>query len=276
VRGHVVDAFGRGVAGARATAEGYARVLPYVASRDAAQGCSGERGAFELGGLRPDVGHSLLIEAEGFATRCIELASSAGTLELGEVVLDAEGLVAGTLVDADGVPVEDAAVALVPLVPSVEGEPARVSAVDAGARVQGRAFEVRSNADGAFLIEGLPAARYRLEIERDGATLIEREVVVSGPQPAPFLDLVLPLGCALLTGEVRGADGPAARARVELSRGSFGTRVSCDALGRFRIAGLDPLAEYELVATWSTPDCPARAAIHAAGSGTVRLVADEP
>jgi len=181
VRGRAVDDSGRPLGRARVQAEGFFHVLPSVASRDQAATTTDEQGSFELAGLRPDVGHELSIEAPGCARLTLELALDPGgeslpgtALELGDLCLQRECVLAGVVIDGDGVPLADVEVLLTPL------ERAPVSArgvLDVPARIDGVERRVRTCENGTFLFEGLRASTMIVSARTEQGDLVEQELV---------------------------------------------------------------------------------------------------
>ena len=163
VRGRAVDASGAPLAGAHVTIEGFQRVLPSVASRDAAAAECGADGSFELGGLRSDLGHALTLEAPGLTCEPLELAATSGVLELGALVLAPATFLSGVVLDPAGVPVAEAEVVL----RLAGAEPVRSAALDAGARVGSHERRAVTGPEGTFLFEGLWAARVSLAVETE-------------------------------------------------------------------------------------------------------------
>lgn len=248
VRGRVVDSAGDPVAGASVQAEGYVQVLPSVAAADGARSTTAADGSFELGGLRSDVGHGLLVEAEGCAETSRELAAARGLLELEPIRLERSRILAGAVVDAEGFPVEDVRVVVEPLDPDEHWEAgqretaAPASLQDVAARVLATEHETRTTREGIFVLDGLRPGDYRVYVTRDAAPLLES--TLARDEPMRFLELRLPADSVTLRGRVEGA-APGG-ATLEIDR--FGTvaRVRTDADGRFRVAGLDTDAAYEL------------------------------
>jgi len=192
VRGRVLDAAGAPLAGARVSAEGFVQVLPSVAARDAGAAVSGADGAFELAGLRADVGHALAIEAPGHAQRALELAGGIGlergALDLGDVALAPESALAGVVVDADGIPVADVEVVLTAR--AVEAPPS-AGALDVPVRVASRERRTRTSAAGTFLFTGLEPRPVHLSVQGERGVLAEQELQprADGSFPDPCLAL---------------------------------------------------------------------------------------
>jgi protocatechuate 3,4-dioxygenase beta subunit len=171
VSGRVSDERGQALAGARVVVEGYFHVQPAVASRDGAEGTTGAEGEFRFGGLRSDVGHALSIEAPGFARRSVELAPTAGSLELGTLVLVPEALLAGSVIDQGGMPVAALEVVLEVLDESAPAE--AVAPLEVRARPETRLRRMLTSEEGTFVFEGLAATAVRLVVERDDGTSAE-------------------------------------------------------------------------------------------------------
>ena len=168
LRGRLLDADGTPLAGARVAAEGFFHALPSVAARDAGETQSDADGAFALAGLRSDIGHSLLVEAGARATLVRELAASAGELDLGDLVLARETVLAGAVFDADGWPV--AGVEIVLQLDEDAPVAQAGSALDVGARVEARERRTRSDEHGVFVFEHLAARPVLLEASLGDAT----------------------------------------------------------------------------------------------------------
>jgi len=263
VGGRVTDANGAPIEGATVSAEGYFRILPRAASRDAASTLTSATGEFALAGLRSDIGHSLLVHAPGHAEHLLELPPAPeGELSVGDVSLAREGLCAGVVIDPDGYPVEDIEVALVPLAEEGAGgtvAPAARSAasapgLDVGARIQGTQWESRTRPDGTFLFEHLVERPYVVVVSRDREPLVEHEIRPGAGDFGSFgdLELRLPPETLTLRGELRGS--AAAGARVDVERFGWVGQATVDADGRFRVAGLDDLAAYRLTVTTTSGD----------------------
>jgi protocatechuate 3,4-dioxygenase beta subunit len=246
IRGRVLDPTHTPVEGALISAEGFYFVLPEVASPDSASTTSDARGSFVLEGLRSDIGHSVVVSAPALAAQIVEVPGDLQPeWELGTLVLQGEHLLAGTVLDPERHPVEDIAVQLL----SLRNWETRRDGLDTGARMLGRVLEARTDPSGTFVFEGLVAGDYRLSVLRDDGVLVSEELSVSDTHETPALLLELPVESRTLLGEVRDAHGTVAGAEVEVRRFGFVARVRTDEAGRFRVAGLDDRASYELCAT---------------------------
>ncbi len=243
--GSVRDSAGRTLPGARISAEGFFRALPKVASRDGAETFSLADGSFELAGLRADIGHSLRVEAPGFAARTLELAPGEGPLAFGPIELTRESLLSGTVVDLEGFPVEDLALQLEPLEPSPgsDVELPLQEGLDLGLRVESTEIVARTSAEGVFVFERLLERPYRLTAARDGAPLVEREVFPLGTGGFAHLELELSRESRALVGRVLLPEG-VREATIELSRSGHVGRFTLAHDGSFRASGLDDVAPY--------------------------------
>lgn len=252
VRGRVVDPLRRPVVGAAVRAEGFYRVLPSVASRDEARAITDEGGRFELAGLRSDIGHGLWIEAQGFSQARLELAADAPTpQEVGDVTLEPEHVVAGVVLAPDGLPAADIGVEL--RLAALATDEADAKALDVAVRIGGNVHRVRTRGDGTFVFPGLPPGTYRLRVTRDRAALNTLELELTD-EVIDELVLHLPPETLTLTGEVRDGHGDAvAGAEVRLERFGHVGATTTDGDGRFRVAGLDAEASYELTASATCP-----------------------
>jgi protocatechuate 3,4-dioxygenase beta subunit len=190
VTGRVLDELGLPITGARVSAEGYFHALPSVASRDGAETTSDAEGRFELGGLRSDVGHSLLAEAPGRAAALLELASVPGTTDAGDLRLARETVLAGVVIDADGMPLGNVEVVLRVEREELPGAPS--GALDVPARVQGRELRARTDAAGTFLFEHLEPRAVRVSVEGGAGARVEETLAPRADGSFESPCLVLP------------------------------------------------------------------------------------
>lgn len=276
IGGRLVDARGAAVAGASVSAEGYFRVLPGVASRDGAATTTDADGAFLLAGLRSDVGHALSFAKPGFATTALELpADGARAAWVGSVTLGFADALCGVVLDGAGQPVADIEVELRGV---RESAAESFGALDVPARVETERLAVRTDPQGLFRFEGLRRDEYVLAVRRDLGTLVERALRTDDRAVVEGLVVSLPPESLTLEGVVRDARGSVAGALVELQRYGLVGRARTDAQGRFRIAGLDDEAEYELFASSPCPESgsPRTGRADVLGSELVSVVLSEP
>jgi len=175
VTGRVLDASGAPLAGARIAAEGYFHARPSIAVRDLVEATSDASGAFALAGLRSDIGHALVIEAAGHARSTRELAP-AETLELGELTLAPESVLAGLVVDPDGIPLAGVEV----VAELIDGATTAFQPQDAGTRVLGRVLRTWTDANGAFVFAGLTPEPLFLRARTTGGEAAEAELLPDG------------------------------------------------------------------------------------------------
>jgi uncharacterized GH25 family protein len=197
IEGKVVDASGAGVAGAEVELEerkqpGMMR-LQIGMQQGMPRTLSGERGAFRLSPLNPDKGYDIKVRAEGYAPAKLTVtglepyetrAGLAVTLTRGQAIR-------GIVVDEEGRPIREASVAATP---ATEMRGPHFMRIEEG----GGTDQIASAADddGAFVIEGLPAGKFDLEVKRSGYA--KRQVpaieIASGGEPVDVGEVTLQLG----------------------------------------------------------------------------------
>ena len=212
--GRVVDGEGHPVSDAR--------VVLRPEGSDEPVGVDAE-GRFEILDLAPGIVH-LAVSAPGWAPAAIpsiELRPEAGSVDLGEIVLEPESTLPGRVVDSEGRPVAGA----------------RVWARRAGGlAVSTTEHETESDGDGRFEIPGLDAsARLHLRVRHPEYQEARLHGVLGAGGPP--LEIVLHPGIAL-RGQVVGGDGaPVVGARVVATptpAGHVGEHeTETDADGRF-------------------------------------------
>ncbi len=104
------------------------------------------------------------------------------------------------------------------------------------------------------MFESLPERPFLLSVARDREALVQVEVWPTAGGGFGALELRLPPETLILIGELRGSPSAIAGASVEVQRFGWVGRASADERGRFRIAGLDDTAAYELSVTSVSPD----------------------
>jgi protocatechuate 3,4-dioxygenase beta subunit len=169
VRGLVVDDQDRPLAGARVDTfgsdESEEGQLDFESSETAADG------RFAFIGLRREMPHALVVRADGcatFAGRLDALPRDVNDFDLGKLVLERGGLIAGRVVDASGQPVSQAKVQLIPAdAPDGKDSP---SARSAGC-----------DPLGCFALGQLPAGEYLLRGSRSASSETAKTTVSLGP-----------------------------------------------------------------------------------------------
>ncbi|MEQ1891817.1 MAG: hypothetical protein ABL998_04680 [Planctomycetota bacterium] len=186
ISGRVLASDGTPLAGARVAAEGYFHARPSIAVRDLVESVSAADGTFELAALRSDISHALVVEAAGHARLERELAA-ARAHELGDFSLAPEQVLAGVVIDAEGVPMADVEVVLT----LDEGPATDPAGLDAAARVLACERRTRTDANGAFVFAGIAARRYSLQAVASAGESQPQIVLpdASGTFAAPCLEL---------------------------------------------------------------------------------------
>ena len=260
LRGRVVDALGRGLAGAavacaahttRTEADGsFAVLAPDGARASAASGArasaAGGAHASAASGARSSApSPALHVAAEGYRPARFEVGAERSDLEL---ALELPALaVAGRVVDAGGAPLEGASVWLADPTPFGSGErawfaesvaaPAPEPGEEWGAWPLGLAAE--TDADGRFRLDGLDLRAYEIRAAAPGSLAFASARVDLAAGPPEDVELRLPAGSgARVAGRVLDARGaPCAGWRV--ATWSFATDVALVDGRRFspRIAG---------------------------------------
>lgn len=183
-------------------------------------------GRFRIGDLAPGT-LDLEASAPGFPPRVlrgVELTAEAGTVDVGEVILDPALRLEGRVRDPDGRPLAGARVTV-----------RRTDRPDG--RFHGELLE--TGADGGFVVESLPAgARFVLQVVREGF-LQASFPDLRADSEAP-LEIVLMPGIVVRGRVVDGAGG-AASATVELRRGHRSyMSTTADGEGRFAFPEEEP------------------------------------
>lgn len=257
IEGRVVDSQDRPIAGAELSVEGYFHLMPEAATPDRGVATSDSQGAFEVTQLRPDISHSLLVRASGYAETLVELPAPASSPQsVGTIRLDSAGSLGGTVADASGRLLEDIAVRL----SSVDVEQANLEAAanevdgegvplspDAGLRIQGRHREARTSPTGAFEFSGLGPGRYELQVRGEAkSSITKRTIELLRGEDRTGVALNLPGSCVTLFGRVLrgGASVPGVRVRLERQGWTADVRTHSD--GEFWVGGLDETGPYDV------------------------------
>lgn len=255
VEGQVVDDAGRALPGVEVSVEAAPEDgLPEVATTAA-------NGRFRVGPLPPGRFRAIA-RAEGYvlaapaavaltagaATPAVRLSLLRGASLQGRVA-DAHGTpIAGALVRCvrDGGEVQDLAVVFAPLPLAAEAAAAGPAAATLAGRPLGSAESTRSDANGAFHLDGLLPGTVHLEVTRSPSAPLAAGPWTLGPGERRDVGaLVLNDGVAV-RGHVRdGAGGPVAGARVTVAP-SPGIFAETDGAGGFVLTV--PAARYTLTA----------------------------
>ncbi|HYH98312.1 carboxypeptidase regulatory-like domain-containing protein [Hyalangium sp.] len=166
-------------------------VSPYGNSGDSGRAVTDGTGRFSVGGLAPG-SYDLVVNATGFASLSRRaLTVSAGESFPLELQLMGTGAVEGQVRDAAGQPVAGAQV---------------VSSNRWGGVLDGTPVEARTDVEGLYRLEGLPAGPVSLTARGEGATIGVRQVVDVVEGDTAQLDFILgELGT--VEGRVRPASG---------------------------------------------------------------------
>ena len=250
LRGRVLGAHGRPIAGASISVEGFFRVLPAVASRDVASVPTDTEGRFEIQGLRSDISHTLTIAAHDHAEHTLMLEAQTGVEhDVGDVFLDGQSSLLGVVHDAAGQAVEDALVRLIPFLPEGERGDTPSSVIDVPSPFPEGERTVRTDRFGRFAFEGLARGSYRASVERDDDPLAFAHVLESSfatETRTAEIELHLDATALVMHGRVLRGPEPLGSAVVHLRRFGHVATTTTDAEGRFRVSGLDDLGLYEV------------------------------
>ena len=258
VAGRVVGADGRPVPGARIVASAPA-TSPQTPS-DTRTAVSGADGAFVVDGLRAELRHTLLVRADGHATRAFDLEEDLASTrhDAGTVALGPPGLIAGRAVDDRGEPWRRVYVEL-----------ARAPAP--GGRADRLLARRTSNTDddGRFVFADLGAGAYVLGVRPfDGPTKIEVPVEVAEGESRADLAVEVARGLAI-EGRVLAPDArPCAGVFVTAFAAAEPTKLvgsaSTGSDGAFAVRGLGE-GSFVLRAQLSMVAAPEVAAVAAQG-----------
>ncbi len=239
VVGRIVDASGTPVAGARLTAIGSTRREDgQMVSRG--YGVSAADGRFDVGGLRHDMYHSLVVLKPGFGRYLLDFAPAAqagGRIEVGDVTLPRARSIVGRVVAGEDAPLVRAQVIL------------RGANADRG-RLAPRAnkpnsfygeSERRYTDDlGRFRFPDLAPGEYTVKVQRAGGALVEKTVRISETQEEVNVEFRFATARAFVVRveTVEGAAVPNAYVKVQFGEGRS-AQGKADAEGRvtFQVSG---------------------------------------
>ncbi len=247
--GGVQNTQGVPLAGADVLVRGYYKMGEGFALPDESKCRSDELGSFVLEALRSDIGHQVRVSHPGYGTFAAILPPEpSGRQDCGVIQLAPEVPLSGTVVDAEGVPVEGLEVWL-----TAVDLPADLRA-EQGSATAGRDPDVwdslvrraRTSGEGIFLFRQLAIGRYEIKVAESGRSLEERLVELAEEGLPGGVDFQLSPTEAVLTGRVMRGDQPTAGAQVVLTCGVWRRFVTADATGRFRITSMTRDTSYEL------------------------------
>ena len=269
LRGRVVDGAGRPLAGAYVAA--VTSVHREEQKTDWLSGRSGADGRFDLGRLRPELPHAVLLRKPGYGTRIYELPpgeQGSPVIELPDLHLLPAATLRGQLVDLGGAPVPGVEL-------TVEGwnadrdrfNPQRIQDLRHYTDVR----NCRSDHRGRFALTELAAGRYRVlaELPDQRQPLLLGAVELADGERREGLRYAVDFGL-LLRGKVVDETGaPLARVWVSLETAGRGTRDSTRTGedGGFRFSGLTA-ERYTLVAgrySWGREELESLAVVARAG-----------
>jgi hypothetical protein len=259
VRGSVFDARGAPVAGAYVAAcASEHRGDPTMQHIDWRSTRTDESGVYEIGDLRTDVRHTLLVRAEGHGTVVLAFPDpEPARLELPAIVLPAPATIRGACIDERGTPIADQLVTLA----GSNRDRWRLAAPPAESTwsIDGYIAERSARTDdrGRFVFADVAPGDYRVRASllgvHDG---IDRILPVREGERIDGLELVLDFG-RTISGRILTADDgavPKVYVSVDPEDGGSAADVEADPEGRFAVAGL-PAGRYTLTAyPYPTPE----------------------
>jgi hypothetical protein len=271
--GRVVGPGAGPIAGAEVRVEGHYWRGQHAAVPNGGSATTEPDGSFAISGLAPDITHHLGIALGGFATARIAVPPSRHPVrDVGLIVLWAEAVLSGKLMDASGEPVESLEIRLEHPEPLrlPASEPASFFPRDATQSLEApQPARTITTAVGSFRFTGLVEGRYGLEVRSDSRPILESALVLARSEQR-FERVVLPESFLGIRGVVLRDDKPVQGAHVVLElRGTRSTLTAAD--GTFEFRGLsDATALYRVRGPWG-PVVEARA-----GGPLVRLELGEP
>lgn len=220
IRGRVRDAQGQALGAASVRAE-------RAEGGETSEGETtvGEDGHFTIGGLRPGR-HEVTATAPGYARAVVQAEAGGATFD---IVLGLGGEIAGRVVDADGVPAEDAQV---------------VAQGIGGERWSNRYFMGRATeGDGRFLLRGVAEGAYTLRARAEGrGEAVVSEVRLAAGGSAEVGTLRLGRGGVVvgtvIDGEGRGIPGASVTVERDANRRSGSYESQSGSSGAFEVRGV--------------------------------------
>ncbi len=236
--GTVVDPDGRPVGGARVWTETYD--MKTSSRKILAEARTDAGGRFHLGPIEPvyrQLRDGLRVEAVGFAGQCIpsgNLSIFPGLdCDLGTIRLDHGRVFTGKVIDADGTPVQNAAVS------------AESFWRQRGHTIGGAVFDktLRTDSNGRFRAAPLPVGHLILGVrvpDRQLAPVYPRTIAPGGEEDLGTIRLEKDVP---LAGVVQAEDGtPIAGVKIG---GTVGYTATTDGQGRFTLRGLGPNPSFQ-------------------------------
>lgn len=236
--GRVVDTEGRPVAGAEAHYGASPRLFASRVKGAGKVSISSADGRFILRDLSPGEQLTLVVAKEGYLDQVLARVEVTDRQPL-EVVLERATTVRGRVLDSAGSPVAGAEIRLAP-----EG--------GGGIRMEGLSSEASSDAEGRFVLRGVPPGRVGLEAWAEGFQRWWRNgVEVPDEEGLEDFEIVLEEGFEVY-GTVFDAEGqPSPRTPVIAHRPSSPrpmASTSTDGEGSYRLRGLGP-GPYQVMAS---------------------------
>ena len=227
IRGRVADREGAGIAGASV------RALGLAGARGRAEATADADGAFVAGGLKPGP-YEVRATAPGYATALAKTEAGGEALEM---VMEAGGQIAGTVVDTQGRPVEDARLQA----RSTEGpsfDPNRFF------------FGMADEGEGRFVLRDVAAGTYDLEAQATGhgtASVSNVRVAVGRTTSAGTITLGRGgvVRGTVVDAEAEGIPGASVYADRDTNTRTSDYSSQTDSTGAFEIRGV-PTGRFEV------------------------------
>lgn len=253
VTGVVVDPAGAPVAGAWVRALGHVWIGSGLAGPDEASTRTDDAGVFELQPLRPDITHSIAVEAEALAcARIFVPPSETQVVNLGVLRLQRPADVRVLVLAADGTPTEGAVLRLHEGAPTPEQQRALESSRQRFPRDADYDLPIEervTDANGHVRFERAVVGAHRIDLRIDGARVLWRDLDVRPGVAPEAVVLELPESFVTWRGVVtkEGAGVPDAVVQVV---GAESRQAVCGPNGAFVLAGIDPSRDYSVQANW--------------------------